>query len=51
MEKKKEYEYRDDVTKQTTDLKVHIRFAVLVPYNLAGKPEVPFSKTQQISKQ
>lgn len=44
MEKKTEYEYTDDVTKHTTDLKVHVRFAVLVHYNLTGKSEVPFLK-------
>lgn len=36
MEKKKEYEYTDDVTKHSTGLRVHVRFAVLVHYNLTG---------------
>lgn len=51
MEKRKEYEYTDDVTKHFTDLRVHVRFVVLVHYNLTGKSEVPFLKIQQIRKQ
>lgn len=39
---KEEYQYTDDVTKQNTDLKVHVKFAVLAHHNLTGKSGVPF---------